>query len=101
MNDSAWKICPSCKQEDADELKNQYGKIPLEEFLALTKEAQAEDDYETEFLEDYKIGIFDGSNQLNISYSGRCQICDFQFHYNKLIDVFTGKEIEEKPDAIK
>ncbi len=94
MSADNWAICPNCKQKDIDELKNQYGTLPLEEFLALTKETKFEDDYETEFREDYEIGIFGGSNELCISYSGECQNCSFEFHYSKSIDVFTGKEIE-------
>ena len=84
MSADNWAICPKCKKANDKENNRrmleageQYGKIPAEAFLKLSKEANVPVELETTLREDYEIGITE-TGEFYISYAGRCRDCGFE-----------------------
>jgi len=98
MSADNWGICPSCynkalqsKNADRKTVEESYGKISLEDFNKMFKEAARKvepEDFRT-LREDYEIGV-DREGTFEVTYSGHCSECGFIFRFNKTID--TSKE---------
>lgn len=88
MSADNYRQCPRClssAQERAaallQEMNEAYGKIPLDEFDVLRREAETPID-PAEFWtlrEDYEIGIWDG--QFGAYYSASCSVCGFSYGF--------------------
>jgi hypothetical protein len=93
MSADNWTQCPRCKEKNerlADEkeitARNSYGKVSAENFDELREQAKAfrkaitsDDAFCSSLREDYEIGIYSG--KFEVSYSGQCQTCGFDFTY--------------------
>lgn len=87
MSADNWTICPRCKiaHDKGVDLSIQaaasaYGKVPVEDYLALRAAAQNPLEQETNFREDYELGVdFNGS--FSVSYTGSCSKCGLKFSY--------------------
>jgi hypothetical protein len=85
MSADNWAICPQCKknhenlkEKHQEAIKNQYGKIPIDEWLKL-KNTQISELPQT-LREDYHIGFYEG--EFEIQYSATCDVCKFHFEFN-------------------
>lgn len=87
MGADNWAICPQCKakavKEQAAKLQRvneSYGKVPPEEFIKASAEAQQVQILKPTLREDYELGIWpDGT--FDITYSADCTICNLEFSY--------------------
>jgi len=84
MSANAWRTCPKCsknvvkrKNNKVQELKNSYGKIPIDEYnrklMALAN--GAEDMYDDETLREYYEIYMSTDGVLTISYGCSCEKC--------------------------
>ena len=83
MSASNWSVCPRCRhryeattERANEEVRIQYGRVPVEQYEQLKREAAALSApfCETEFREDYEIyGAEDGV--VKVKYSGACGVC--------------------------
>lgn len=93
MSADNWAECPKCRKRvekeyaDANKaLREQYGKVSLEEYKKLEDVAKLKahkcKEMDITLREDYEIGIYDG--RFYIGYSGTCTDpnCDFVFHFD-------------------
>lgn len=87
MSADNWAECPQCKRwEELDfadaevELKNSYGKVSAEEYLAKRDEVYAEKDSESTLREDWELGT-DEDGEFYVIYRCHCDICKFKFEY--------------------
>lgn len=85
MSADNWMECPKCKAEAASErlkniefLKQQYGKIPADVYMARMKEAEKMPLIDEEMREDWEIGM-DDDGEFSVGYSASCQSCGFTF----------------------
>lgn len=83
MSADNWAVCPRCLHEDKAELakrqayvREQYGKVSIEEWDDLSKVLTEEVDAEKfrTFREDYEFWGAE-TGRLLIEYSGECQVC--------------------------
>lgn len=86
MSADNWAVCPNCKvmkecafAKTEREVKESYGKIPAEEYLAALK-ALTPPDLKQEFREDYELGVT-ADGEFYVSYSGTCRDCGFNHVY--------------------
>lgn len=99
MSADRWSVCPKCSQQKDDNVKrfheevmNNYGKLPVEQWLALRTEAERTESQpipET-FREDYYIqSPIYGASSVYVSYEGKCSACGFaiDFTYNHDFEV--------------
>lgn len=97
MGADNYTICPKCKLQHEEEIKNKHAelytgrdKMTLDEFrVAFDSIVELQrKDLENSFREDYEIGVFDGE-LFEINYRGSCNICKFKFDYkyNQPIEV--------------
>ncbi len=100
MSADNWIVCPKCREEakaqkvSARKLADEsYGKVSQEEYLQLKENADAYSHAKIEetLRENYEFSLFDGF--LDMNYDALCNVCGFEFHYHKRINIFTGKEI--------
>lgn len=98
MSANNWGICPRCKERvsQADKaalaaVEKHYGKIPPAEYAELVKEANRAVPLGESLREDWEIRTNE-KGILRISYGCRCQVCGFQFSFNKKINVLTNEE---------
>lgn len=89
MSADNWATCPKCeikfrkvRQKALDEVKNAYGKVPLEEYEEMVSVAHVNlvEDMDSTFREDYEIGIVE--MEFEISYTGKCTECNFEYKFN-------------------
>lgn len=83
MSADNWAECPKCADLRAAKLAKldadiaaQYGKITVEAFDELRKQAAEERNKKINlhtFREDYEIGVFEG--EFSVSYTGGCSVC--------------------------
>ena len=83
MSADNWSKCPKCKaiteKTKADlieKIGENYGKIPVEEYDDMVKEASEVTDLEDTLREDY--GFYLEGTNLNISYRCHCDVCGFR-----------------------
>ena len=89
MSAAKWSICPKCKREaDLDKIilkgraEESYGKIPAEDYLDLSKAANAPTRYESTLREDYEIGTTE-DGEFYVTYSCYCETCGFVFEFER------------------
>lgn len=83
MGADNWAICPKCKWKEKNKsfvLAELYGKIPFEEYEKRRKEKPKELD--TTLREDYE--FYWTEEGLCISYSGTCEVCDYEYTFGKV-----------------
>lgn len=100
MSATNWAVCPRCydnlylgTEKRNQEINSLYGKIPLEEFTKLQKEAASppsmqdlpESSYT--FREDYEIYNAE-SGCLVIDYHGQCTKCNLRFVFNDSFEFY-------------
>lgn len=107
MSANRWSICPKCKIEYEAQLKRQqenlraaYGKILIEEFLALQDALQKKErrDLKESMRENFEIGMSD-DGFLEINYGCFCNVCRFKFDYNERIN--SGEHSPWEQEAVR
>lgn len=90
MGADRWSHCPNCnavaiKKAAAARTRalESYGKVPLEKYLKLDKEANelrvASEESEETLREDWEIGIF--GTEFSMSYSASCAVCQWEYQH--------------------
>ena len=87
MSADNWTYCPKCQEmarKRAEKLNEQiassYGKVSIENYTALAKEANNPPKLEETLREDYEVGIYGG--EFTVSYTASCNVCKFTFGYD-------------------
>ena len=81
MSASNWAVCPKCKQQAEDKIKDAYGRVSASEYQELLKARDAQLSGNSATLrEDWEIGIYNGV--FEVSYSASCTECGFEFSYS-------------------
>ena len=87
MSANNWGLCPACaKKREADKkaimqkIKDSYGGIPEEEYLALLHKVSEPDDIKDTLREDYEI-CTDKTGLFLVSYSCHCKVCKFSYQF--------------------
>jgi len=83
MSADSWAICPKCRQETEriqNEAQSLYGKIPYSDWNDMIKDLPDEEDYPTEFREEYWIWT-DKDGIFHVDYNGECQKCEFEVKF--------------------
>lgn len=107
MSADNWTDCPNClkkrtlkKQTHEDLLKVFYGKVTVDEYLAMSKNPRHpkfndavptfdEDSYESGSLrEDYHQGITYEGNYV-VEYHCSCEVCGFRWEFKHEVDDIT------------
>jgi|AntAceMinimDraft_10_1070366.scaffolds.fasta_scaffold74663_1 hypothetical protein len=97
MRADSWRICPKCcknvedhKHNRIQELKNSYGKIPIDEYnrklMFISNGPDNKYDDDETLREDYEI-YMNKDGVLTISYSCSCGKCGFEYEFDKKIQV--------------
>lgn len=82
MSADRWTKCPNCKAEHDKKLMDSYGKLSVEEYLAL---ANSYDNDENILREDFYVGVHE-DGVLEIDYNCECCTCSFKrTHKNKVM----------------
>lgn len=107
MSADNWAVCPRCKErheQAADALRQTadqaYGRLPVEEWIALRNEAaaHAEPYEEQEFREDFEIyGAESGT--VKVSYMGCCTRCGLHLEFKHEHPLFARLTNAETPNA--
>lgn len=95
MSADNWGVCPQCKKLNDEKNKKRildvvkkYGKVPPDEFVQLSKEANKPIMLEEHLREDYELGV--GENGFfEVSYRCSCDVCGFEhsFEHTKQLKV--------------
>lgn len=86
--------CPKCEDIQSkliDNLKGQYGKLPVDEFLKVVAEAEEKGAFITECTLNQSWNNFTEKGILHISYRAGCTECGFTFKYEKKLNILTGR----------
>ena len=86
MSADNWTKCPRCYKKAEDKAALVYGKVSREEYERIRR-AVPEDGPEETLREDYEIGIYDG--MFEVTYSGYCAECGFEFNFEHKTPVLT------------
>ena len=93
MGADNWAICPNCKKkiENArakliEKANKSYGKVNPEEYLAMLRRAEKEEEIERTLREDYELGISE-DGQFYVNYRSSCKVCGFHYDYKIEKDV--------------
>jgi len=86
MSANNWTVCPEClrkakarKEKLGRDLLDLYGEIPPDRWAELNDECNAPILTSDTLREDYELGILDG--EFYVYYSGKCDVCGFEFKY--------------------
>lgn len=86
MSADNWTTCPRCRAEaEAEKMRlcqeaiDQYGKLPVEEYLALRDKAMAPLKVEETLREDGTRAYIYSDNTFNLDYRASCKECGFLF----------------------
>lgn len=87
MSANNWDVCPRCleeanaKREQAiKDAAEAYGKVPPEEWRAMSENAHMKIELEETMREDYEIGV-GSSAKFHVSYRASCAECGFEFRF--------------------
>jgi hypothetical protein len=87
MSANNWRVCPAClrkakanREELARNALAAYGKVPPDEYQAMSAEALKPVKLEETLREDYELGISEGG-EFYVTYWGDCADCPFEFTY--------------------
>ena len=87
MSADNWAICPRCnvdlqiKTIAFEQLvKEQYGKIPIEEWEKMKKGSKKEE-LQTTLREDYEMWMSD-YGIFHVRYNASCEKCNYEFAFN-------------------
>jgi len=89
MGADNWGVCPRCEKNHQKEIEKRnkalaaaYGKLPVDEFLALKKDTEDFTNKEPEqtLREDYGIGT-EADGKFSVGYRCSCKTCGFTFNF--------------------
>lgn len=75
--------CPRCDKQRKENLKEIYGKIPVDEFIAEIKKLKLRSN--STCFKAYHECFFDDKGDFHIDYVARCDSCGFNYKFKKLI----------------
>ena len=88
MSADNWAICPRCRmraqKEQAERerrVKEDYGKIPAQDYLNLVDAANNPPQLKYELREDYEFYI-DPDNRFSAKYSAKCRTCGWEHSFD-------------------
>ena len=87
MSASNWRQCPAClrkakaaHEELAAKALASYGKVPADEYRAMSDAAMKPVELDSSLREDYQLGIGE-DGRFYVHYRGSCTECPFEFRY--------------------
>lgn len=92
MSADNWTTCPVCEavimakhNKKQQKVKDKYGQIPIDEFMALKADADKAPEIPETLREDYNIGV--SGEILVIKFRCSCKTCGLKFEYSKQMNI--------------